>query len=219
VTFHTRFASLLLALTLLANSAQAQHKHRFWSGPQDWYKDWLWWVGEATIAAIEATDAHSTILVRERCPGCVETNKFIGPHPRNRDVIILASVGFGIESLLHWGSWETCPDPNRKSRSWRIACDMLVPGIGAAVVGHGIVHNYHLASQSQSASPSTAIRRFQLDGMSSTRTELPNPILSRNELPPFVQKQFSGCGHSLTLCTPIPTATESKVDLRSVQFR
>ena len=216
----TRITSLIVVLLLTSSVAQAQHR---WSGPAHWYKDWLWWVGEATIAAIEATDAHSTILARDGCPGCVETNRFIGPHPSNRGVIVSASVGFGIESLLHFASWQTCPDPNHEFRSWRIACDMLIPGTGAAIVGHSIAHNYHLASQFKPAAPpssSMAIQRFQFGEIQSARTGSPNWVPSRgNELPLFVPKQFSGCGRSVTLCTPSQRTAEPKIDLRLVHFR
>jgi hypothetical protein len=213
-----RIASLLVVLLLTSSIAQAQHR---WDGPHPhWYRDWLWWAGEAVIAAIEATDAHSTILAREACPGCIETNRIIGPHPSHGDVIVLSTVGFGIESLLHFGSWETCPDPNHEFRSWRIACDMLVPGIGIAVRGNSIAHNYHLASQFNSASPSTAIQRVQFSGMSGTRAGSLNWTFSRgNELPLFLKKQFSGCGQISMLCPSLQRTTEPKRDLRSVHFR
>jgi hypothetical protein len=216
-----RIASLLVVLLLTSTVAQAQHR---WNGPHPhWYRDWLWWAGEAVIAAIEATDAHSTILARERCPGCIETNRFIGPRPSRGDVILLTTVSFGIQSLLHWGSWETCPDPNHEFRSWRVACDMLVPGIGIAVRGKPIAHNYHLASQFKSATPSSSsmtIQSFQLGGISGTPTGPSNWILSPgNQLPFYVKRQLSGCGQNLTLCPSFQPTTQPKIDLRSVHFR
>src|SRR5260221_14749581 len=95
----TRITALIVVLFLSSTVEQAQHR---WGGPAHWYKDWLWWVGEATIAAIDATDSHSTILARDGCPGCVDTNRFIGPHPSNRRFIVSASVGSGSESPLHF---------------------------------------------------------------------------------------------------------------------
>lgn len=217
MTNATRVTSLIFVLLLTSGATQAQHR---WSGSPHWYKDWLWWVGEATIAAIEATDAHSTILGRENCAGCVETNGLIGPRPNNRGVIGLSIVGFGIESLLHWGSWETCPDVNHESRSWRVACDMLIPGEGVAIRTHAIVHNYHLASQFKSASPSNAIQHIQLGRASTTSIPFPRGFSSQGSpLPPFLRSEFPGCGMRMTLCASLQATPKPKIDLRSVHFR
>src|SRR6202011_3895065 len=105
-----RITSLLIVLLLTATSVDAQHR---WNGKEKhWYKDWLWWVGEGVIVGAFIVDAHSTVLARDSCPGCRETNLLLGSRPGTRALIIHSGLFFALESALHVGSWQVCPDPN-----------------------------------------------------------------------------------------------------------
>ncbi len=153
----TRGRIALLMATALLSASLAHAEPR----PRRWYKDWKWWVGEALIAGIRAADAHSTVTTPSRCPGCIETNLFLGKHPSTGAIVAISSGGFGLESALHILSWKYCPNEN--SRWWRAASYALVPGVDAAGSIPAIVHNYGLSSQSQPApSSSMILRRPQL---------------------------------------------------------
>jgi hypothetical protein len=214
----TRVASLIVVLLLTCSAGQAQHR---WNGKEKhWYTDWLWWVGEGVIVTAFVLDAHSTALVRERCPGCPETNPFIGPHPSNRAIITASSIFFGIETGLHIGSWKACPDPNREFKSWYVACDTTVPAIVAAWRIPAAVHNYHIASiyrPTQSLSTTRFAQALSIGGPTPATTSW--PVGRYNDKPIFLSKQISGCGQSLPLCTLFQPAAGSKRDLRSVRFR
>src|SRR5215467_3764246 len=121
--------------------------------PRHWYKDWVWWVGEGVIAGLQAADAHSTIAARSSCPTCSESNLFLGKHPSNGAIIGVSGLGFGVATGLHVLGWKACPDLNRRSHAWRIACNATVPAIGAGIKIPGIIHNYNLASPSTPTSP------------------------------------------------------------------
>lgn len=153
----TRGRIAMLMATVLLSGSLAHAEPR----PRRWYKDWKWWAGEALIAGIRAADAHSTLTTPSRCPGCIETNLFLGKHPSTGAVVAISSAGFSLESALHILSWKYCPDEN--SRWWRAASYALVPGVDSAWSIPGIVHNYGLSSQPQPApSSSMILRRPQL---------------------------------------------------------
>src|SRR5216683_6871296 len=139
MAFRARALSLLLALLLGASGAHAQHR---WNGKEKhWYKDLLWWIGEGVIVTAFVLDAHSTVLVRERCPGCRESNPLLGPHPTTRAIVVDSSLLFALETGLHIGSWEACPDPNWDDKLWRTACYALVPGLTTTKF-FAAAHNY-----------------------------------------------------------------------------
>jgi hypothetical protein len=152
---HGRIAVLMATVLLSGSLAHAEPR------PRRWYKDWKWWVGEALIAGIRAADAHSTVTTHSRCPGCIETNFFLGKRPSTGAVVAISGAGFSLESALHILSWKYCPD--ERSRWWRAASYALVPGVDAAGSIPGIVHNYGLYSQPNAAPSSPMIlRRSQL---------------------------------------------------------
>src|SRR5260370_1216569 len=93
----TRGRIALLMATALLSASLAHAEPR----PKRWYKDWKWWVGEALIAGIRAADAHSTVTTPSRCPGCIETNLFLGKHPSTGAIVAISTEGFALESALH----------------------------------------------------------------------------------------------------------------------
>ncbi len=218
----SRVVSILIVLLLAATSLNAQHR---WNGKEKpWYRDWLWWIGEGVIAGAFAADAHSTVLVRDQCPGCKEANPFLGPHASNRAVIVYSGITFGALTGFHILSRKWCPDSNGESRSWRAACYTAIPAIAAFRKVPAAVSNYHLAARlgsasTQALSTSAFGRPQSISGLnveSGTRSWM---MKRYDDKPLFLPKQFSGCGNSLALCTSIPPTIEPKVDLRSVQFR
>jgi hypothetical protein len=218
----TRVASLLVVLLLTCGVGQAQHR---WVGKdKHWYTDWLWWAGEGVIVTAFVLDAHSTALVRDRCPACREVNPFLGSHPSNRGIIIVSGIFFSIESGLHIASWEACPDPNREFKSWYIACDTTIPAITAAFRVPSAVHNYHLASRFPSTQSLSTTRFARVH---STNPSIgTNPWQVKQNSNPFsLPKRFSGCDRSLPLCSPFQPGTTSRpgptsrIDLRQVHFR
>ena len=143
----SRIAMLMVTVLLAGSLVDAK------PSPKRWYKDWKWWVGEALIAGIRAADVHSSMLVRSRCPGCIETNPFLGKHPSNGGLIAMGSAAFGIETTLHILSRKYGHDDN--SRAWSFASYALVPGADAALSIRVIVHNYSLASKPRPAPSSS----------------------------------------------------------------
>ena len=222
MTTGSRVTSLLIVLLLAATSAQAQRR---WNGKEKhWYTDRLWWIGEAVIAGAFAADAHSSSYVRDRCPGCRETNLLLGPHPSNRAIAVDSSLFFGLYTAFHIGSWKACPDPDWDDKAWRVACYTAIPAIIGPLKIRAAIHNYNLAAgpapeSTQSLSKNSlgqaqSTGRPVIDG--GTRSWIAKRYGDRLF---FLSKGPSGCRNNLTLCTPIPTATEPKVDLRSVQLR
>ncbi len=233
-TTRSRYAATAILLLMASSMARAQEpeaeltsapaRTKVWPDrtkiwPKHWYKDRFWWIGEAVIAGILATDAYSTAVGRSRCPTCDESNIFLGKHPTNGQ-ITRASIAFlGIGSTLHAFAWKACPDVNRRSRAWRVVCNAAVPSIGAAVVPPRIIRNFGLKSPaaSVSASSSLMMRPEIVDTMPFQSLK---PVISQeNGRTLLMPKQFAGCSHSLTLCTSFQPTAASKVDLRSVQFR
>jgi len=209
----TRVTSLLLALLLSGSVVQAQHR---WNAKEKhWYSDWLWWVGEAAIAAAFAADAHSTALVRDRCPGCRETNPVPGPHPSNRRLVMGSGIVlFGSATALHIASWKACPDPSREYKSWHVACDALIPAIAASFVVPAAVHNYRIASRYLSASLSVATSALIRAHLTS-RPSISSWPQSRSQASLSLPKRVSTCDRTLALCS----LNESKRDLRFLSFR
>ena len=232
--YRSRIASLLFLALIFGNVAEAQYR---WNGKEKhWYKDWLWWVGEATIGAILAADAHSTTHARSACPGCIESNPFIGQKPDKGETIGLAAVGFGILTALQIGSWEECPDPDRASRAWHVACDLTIPSIGAFITGPKIVHNYGLSSGLNSAQPSASgpTRHARLSTLHYTRPDTSldwssmgdrspawNPTWGSSQKGVWHEQLFIyGRGASCCPAHPPDWAAEgTRRDLRSVHFR
>jgi hypothetical protein len=104
-----------------------------------WYKDKSFWIGTAIIAASIAADAHSTV---EACPGCRETNGFLGTHPSNGDAAFVAGGGFALVFGLHIANWElTHRDPQKP---WRVEGRWLAPALAVAVEGRSAINNYRL---------------------------------------------------------------------------
>jgi hypothetical protein len=209
-----RIAMLIAAVLLSGSVAHAEPK------PRRWYKDWKWWVGEALIAGIRVADAHSSVTVRSRCPGCYETNFLLGKHPSTGALVAMSSAGLGVETTLHILSWKYCR--NEDSRLWRAVSYSLVPAITAVSIP-GIVHNYGLTSQPKPAPiSSTAIGQIQLVRPMQTERDVLILKPHRDFGKPvfFCPKQFSGCGHSLALCIPYPSnRPSSHIELSSVLFR
>jgi hypothetical protein len=208
--FRVRAVSLLIAVLLLASGAQAQHR---WNGKEKhWYKDWLWWVGEGVIVTAFVLDAHSTALVRDRCPGCRETNPLLGPHPTIRAIVLDSTLLFAFATGLHIGSWETCPDPNWDDKPWRTACYALVPSV-AAFKFPAAVHNYQIAAQHKTSSlhsVSTSLLRPMPSSVSGAQFGA-HELTMRSYPNSFLPKQFSGIS--------LRPNAEAKRDLRSVQFK
>ncbi len=177
--------------------------------PRHWYKDWAWWVGEFAIAGIQAIDADSTSVARSQCPACTERNLLLGKHPSDTRIIVVSNLNFALISTFHVLSWKACPDPNRRSRAWRIGCNALVPSIDAGIVIPGAIHNYglHSAPISMPRSQSFAVpmpgQSFKTVVSKTTGQEL------------LLPKWYGGCGHSLTLCTSPFTTDEQKIERRS----
>jgi hypothetical protein len=222
MTTGSRIASLLIVLLLAATSAQGQRR---WNGKErHWYTDRLWWIGEVVIAGAFAADAHSSSYVRDRCPGCRETNPLLGPHPSNRAIAVDSSLLFGLYTAFHIGSWKACPDPDWDDKAWRVACYTAIPAIVAPLKIRAAIHNYHLAAGSateptQSLSTS-ALARTQLTTHPMIDTGAYSWIRKRyGDKSLFLQNQYPGCGNRLALCNPSPFASEPKIDLRSVRFR
>jgi hypothetical protein len=217
MAFRARALSLLLALLLGASGAHAQHR---WNAKEKhWYKDLLWWVGEGVIVAAFVLDAHSTVLVRERCPGCREMNPLLGPHPSTRAIVVDGSILFALQTGLHIASWKACPDPNWDDKRWRTACYTLIPGL-TAIKFPAAAHNYHIAAQHKTSlvqAASTNLLR-QMPSATSAQFALPEQEMSRS-FSSFLPKRFSGCGLNETLCASFPQTAGPKRDLRSVQFR
>jgi hypothetical protein len=222
MTIGRRITSLLIVVLLAATSAQGQRR---WNGKEKhWYTDRFWWIGEAVIAAAFAADAHSSSYVRDRCPGCVETNLLLGSHPSNRAIAVDSSLFFGLYTAFHIGSWEACPDPNGDDKAWRVACYTAIPAIIGPLKIRAAIHNYNLAARSGSQSTqslsTSAPGPAQPIGGRLTDTGSHSWMAKHYGDSLFIlPKAFSGCRDSLTFCTPIPTTAESKVDLRSVQLR
>jgi len=222
MTTGSRVTSLLIVLLLAATSAQAQRR---WNGKErHWYTDRLWWIGEAVIAGAFAADAHSSAFVRDRCPGCRETNLLLGPRPSNRAIAVDSSLLFGLYTAFHIGSWKACPDPDWDDKAWRAACYTAIPAIIGPLKIRAAIHNYNLAAGSASGSTQSlsknSLGRAQSTSGSITDTGARSWVTKRyGDRPFFVSKGLSGCRAALTLCTPIPTAAAPKVDLRSVQLR
>jgi hypothetical protein len=211
-----RVVSVILVLLLTCSVGQAQHR---WVGKdKHWYTDWLWWVGEGVIVTLFVLDGHSTALVGEKCPACREVNPFIGPHPSNRAIITVSSIFFAIETGLHIGSWEACPDPNREFKSWYIACDTTIPGTNAAFRIPAIVHNYHLASRFPSTQSLSTTRFAQAHSTEHPVVGSTSWFEARKRSPSFLPRQFSGCDWSLPLCRLQPL-NESRMTFGHVQFR
>jgi hypothetical protein len=227
-----RCAAAAILLLVASNRTQAQKtevdpsatpvRSQVWPDrtkiwPKHFYKDRLWWIGEAVIAGLLAADAYSTSVGRSRCPTCVESNILLGPHPTNGQITGATIAFLGVQSGLHAFSWIACPDVNRRSRGWRVACNALVPGIGLAILPRHIIKNFELRSPAGPvpASSSLMIRPEFMSTMPSHSLWRVIPPGSDRIL--LLPKQFGRCGSSLTLCTSFQT--ESKVDLRSVHFR
>ena len=184
-----------------------------------WYKDWRWWVGEGVIVGAFIVDAHSTVLARDSCPGCRETNLLLGSRPGNRALIIHSGLFFALESALHVGSWQVCPDPNREYKSWHIACDTSIPAIVALTKIPAAVSNYNIAASHSSSSQSLAMNVFR---QSHGKPPPALPSWSGGEYshkPFYMPRPFSDCDHDLVLCDSSQPTTAPKIDLRSVQFR
>jgi hypothetical protein len=222
MTIGNRVVLILAALLLAATNLNAQHR---WNGKEKhWYKDWLWWIGEGFIAGTFVADAHSTALVRDRCPACEETNPFLGPHPSNRAIVVYSGIVFAAFTGFHILAEEWCPNPNGESKVWRTVCYTTIPAIAASRKIPAAIHNYHLAARlgsesTQSFSTSTLARAQSISGHLTDAGTRSWTAQRYGDRPFFLSKGLSGCRNSLTLCTPIPPTTESKVDLRSVQFR
>ena len=219
MSFHVRAVSLLFALLLLASGAQAQHR---WNGKEKhWYKDLLWWVGEGVIVAAFVLDAHSTALVRERCPGCRETNPLLGPHPTTRAIVVDSSLLFALETGLHIASWETCPDPNWDDKPWRAACYALVP-IVTSFKFRAAANNYGIAARHKTLSPqsgSTNLLRPKPSSVSRAQVgahELNTPSYS-SSFP--LSQRFAGYVTAPPTYTSFQPNAEAKRDLRLVQLR
>jgi hypothetical protein len=209
----TRVTSLLLALLLSCGVVQAQHR---WNAKEKhWYSDWLWWVGEAAIAAAFAADAHSTALVRYRCPGCRETNPVLGPHPGNRRLVMGSGIVlFGSATALHIASWKACPDPSREYKSWHVACDTLIPAIAASFVVPAAVHNYRIASRYRSATLSVVTPALSR-AHSTSRPFINSWLPSRSQTPFSLPNRVSTCNRTLALCG----FNQPKEDPRFVRLR
>jgi hypothetical protein len=223
MTTGSRITSLLIVLLLAATSAQGQRR---WNGKEKhWYTDPLWWVGEAVIAGAFAADAHSSSYVRDRCPGCRETNPLLGPRPSNRAIAVDSSLLFGLYTAFHIGSWKACPDPDWDDKAWRVACYTAIPAIIGPLKIRAAIHNYNLAAGSGSLSTQSlsknSLGRAQSTSDSITDTGARARSVRRYVDKPFLlPKELVDCGRSLLRpCISIQPLTDSKVDLRSVQFR
>jgi hypothetical protein len=217
MAFHTRALFLFLALLLCSSGAQAQHK---WNAKErHWYKDWVWWVGEGVIVAAFVLDAHSTALVRERCPSCRESNPILGPYPTTRAIVVDSSLLFALQTGLHIGSWKACPDPNWDDKPWRTACYALIPGL-TGIKFFAAAHNYHIAAKHKTSSAQTASTQLlrPVSSSASAQFAVQKPETNRYSVP-FLSKRYSGCGEIVILCTSFQQTAEPKRDLRSVQFR
>lgn len=179
--------------------------------PAHWYTDKAWWLGEGVIASIEAGDGYSTAVGLERCPTCRESNFLLGPHPSRSEIIGGSILGFGLRSALHVASWKFCPDPNHRSRVWRMSCDSLIPAITTALTVPAIIGNLGLRS-SGSTLTTAAVKRSQAAGVMSNAVA---PSTNGEIVPPFLRN----CSDAFGTCGSFPPVTSPKVDLHDVHLR
>lgn len=181
--------------------------------PKHWYTDWEWWAGETILLSEQFGDSYTTA---NRCNRCQETNFLLGNNPSDSKIVAFSMVAAGLFTTLHIVSWKFCPDPNRRSRGWRFACNATQPAISSAFRIHTILHNNNL--NNMTASPaSSALLRTQMTGGAPS-----GGVVQRGfpqEIPGVpVLRAFGGCASALRLCAPSGLAEAPKVDLSKVQL-
>lgn len=214
-----RVLSCVLIFLFCSSAANAQFR---WDGKEKhWYNDVFWWIGEGVIAGSIFVDLHSTSLVRDRCPGCVERNAWLGPHPTNRRLAIYGTTVTGLFTLFHAGLWHVCYCMDGQDRPLRVATYVFIPALVGRMRIPAAVHNYQLAARYLSSPP-------QYAAYSGTQT-LPLPTYVRpryglnqgwatyrGPISSLLPVRLRECvGLDLCYAAPIPI----KRDLRSVPFR
>lgn len=194
-----------------ARSEKWPDRDKVW--PKHWYKDWEWWVGETILLSEQFGDSYTTA---NRCNGCQETNFLLGKNPSDSRMIAFSIVSAGFFTTLHVVSWKFCPDPNRRSRGWRLACNATQPAISSALRIHTILHNNNLNNMTTSPT-SSALMRTQMIGRGPSEG-MGQPDLPQENQGVPVPRAFGGCAFALPLCAPSGFAEAPKVDLSKVQL-